>query len=164
MYGKVKTVTIKRDSVQRLWVCFSVEEAVVLPKGASPSNVGGFDFGLKTFLTDNQKRAYANPQFLAKELHRVRKLNRAVWRKEEGSHNQGDAQRLLSRTHIRIADKRRDFHFKLANGLCEEYDLQVFEDLNLEGMKRLWGRKVSDWGFAKFITIIKHVALKRGKQ
>ncbi len=29
-----------------------------------------------------------------------------------------------------------------------------FEDLNLDGMKRLWGRKVSDLGFAQFMSIL----------
>ena len=30
-------------------------------------------------------------------------------------------------------------------------------------MKRLWGRKVSDLGFGKFMAILDFVALKRGK-
>jgi putative transposase len=39
-----------------------------------------------------------------------------------------------------------------------------FEDLNLSGMKALWGRKVSDLGFAQFMDILEWVALKRGKR
>jgi putative transposase len=53
--------------------------------------------------------------------------------------------------------------FKLANELCEQFDVLVFEDLNTAAMKRLWGRKVSDLGFGKFLTILKHIATLRGK-
>jgi len=38
----------------------------------------------------------------------------------------------------------------------------MFEDLNIDGMKRLWGRKVSDLGFAQFLEIMQYVAFKRG--
>ena len=38
-----------------------------------------------------------------------------------------------------------------------------FEDLNLSGMKAMWGRKVSDLGFASFLSILEWVAFKRGK-
>jgi putative transposase len=34
----------------------------------------------------------------------------------------------------------------------------------LRVMKRLWGRKVSDLAFSKFMRILKHIALLRGKQ
>ncbi|MEL6525559.1 MAG: transposase, partial [Chloroflexota bacterium] len=58
---------------------------------------------------------------------------------------------------------RRDFHYKLAHALCKVYDHFYFEDLTLDGMKRMWGRKVSDLGFAKFLTILERVAIKLGK-
>jgi len=34
----------------------------------------------------------------------------------------------------------------------------------LQGMKALWGRKVSDLGFASFLTILSWVAFKRAKR
>ena len=70
---------------------------------------------------------------------------------------------MLARAHIRVADQRRDFHFKLAHALCDAYDVLVFEDLHIAAMKRLWGRKVSDLGFTRFLAILEHVALLRGK-
>ncbi|MDX2077789.1 MAG: transposase [bacterium] len=70
----------------------------------------------------------------------------------------------INRLHIRIADKRLDYHFQLAHDLCDEYDVMVFEDLNLDAMKRLWGRKISDLGFAQFVKVLDWVAFKRGKR
>jgi len=39
-----------------------------------------------------------------------------------------------------------------------------FETLNLKGMKRLWGRKVSDLALRDFLNILEWVAKKKGKQ
>jgi putative transposase len=75
-----------------------------------------------------------------------------------------EAQRHMARRHIRIADKRRDFHFKLAHRLCDNYDVLIFEDLNIAAMKKLWGRKVSDLGFAQFMQILEWIAFKRAKK
>jgi putative transposase len=62
-----------------------------------------------------------------------------------------------------LANKRRDVHFKLARRLAIEYDILCFEDLNLSGMHRLWGRKVSDLGFAEFFKIQVHIATQMGR-
>ena len=49
--GKIKTLTVKRDSVNDLWLCFAVKDEAanqVLPR---LGNAVGLDFGLKTYLT-----------------------------------------------------------------------------------------------------------------
>lgn len=40
----------------------------------------------------------------------------------------------------------------------------IFETLNLKGMQRLWGRKISDLAFREFLQILEWVAKKKGKQ
>ena len=162
--GEIKTVTIKRDAVGRLWVCFSVIEKIVIPDKASTGEIGGFDFGLTTFLTVNTGHKIDVPLFFSQDLPRLRRIQSRVSKKPDGSANKIAGKQHLARRHIRIADKRRDFHFQLAHDLCDHYDTLMFEDLNLEGMKRLWGRKVSDLGFGQFLGILKWVALKRGKR
>jgi putative transposase len=163
MFGIVKTVTVKRDAVGHLWVCFSVREQIALPVDADLSHIGGFDFGLREFLTDHTGKRWMPPLFFRDVLKRVQQLNRDLSHKVDGSNNRARTKKLLARAHQRVADKRRDFHFKLANALCETFDVLVFEDLNIAAMKRLWGRKVSDLGFGKFLAILKHIATLRGK-
>jgi putative transposase len=53
-----------------------------------------------------------------------------------------------------VAHLREAFHWDLARQLCEQYDHITLETLNLRGMKALWGRKVSDLGFAGFVDIL----------
>ena len=54
----------------------------------------------------------------------------------------------------KISNQRKDFHFKLANKICSEYALICIEDLNIKGMQKRWGRKISDYGFSEFIKIL----------
>ncbi|MCI0710607.1 MAG: transposase [Chloroflexi bacterium] len=161
--GQIKTLTIKRDTLGQLWLFFSVIETISI-KEASTGNSGGFDFGLKTFLTDNEGRGWSNPQFFMQGLRQTRCLNRELSRKVQGSNHHKQAKRALAKHSADVANRRRDFHFKLAHRLCDEYDIIYLEDLNIEGMKRWWGRKVSDLAFAEFVDILEWVALQRGKQ
>jgi putative transposase len=160
--GKIKTITIKRDQLGRLWICFSVVENSPQFVETSTGKIGGFDFGLKTFLTNDQGKSYLNPQFFKRNQREIAKCNRVLSRKQKNSRNRQRAKRKLSRAHIRIADKRRDYHFKLAHQLCDEYDWLFFEDLNLDGMKRLWGRKVGDLGFGDFLQRLNHIGNLNG--
>ncbi len=164
MFGTVKTLTVKRDALGRLWLVFCVVEELRVEPEASTGQSGGFDFGLKTFLIDDEGRAYSAPEFFKQDLKKTRRLSQAKAHKVEGSKRYKRARRALARQHAHIANQRRDFHFKLAHQLCDEYDVLSFEDLNLAGMKALWDRKVSDLGFAQFLTILTWVALKRGKR
>ena len=100
---------------------------------------------------------------MAKNLKEIVRLNRALSRKQLGSNNYEKARQQLARAHARLADKRRDLHFKLARRLAGEYDILCFEDLNIKAMQRMWGRKVSDLGFSEFLSIQKHIAVQMGK-
>lgn len=57
---------------------------------------------------------------------------------------------------------RSDFQWKLAHQLCKQYDYIFIEDLNIEGMKRLWGKKISDLSHSSFINKLTYIASKYG--
>ena len=48
--------------------------------------------------------------------------------------------------------------------LCKRFDTIAIETLNLDGMKRLWGRKVSDLAFSSFVEILKYKCKKHGRE
>jgi len=121
--GTVKTLIVKRDAADRLWLIFSVVETVPDPKEPTISHVAGFDFGLKTFLTDHTGKRYTAGLHHLLALKRLRHMQSRKDKKPRGTNNRKKAARLIARTHIRIADKRRDEHYKLAHALCDQYDL-----------------------------------------
>jgi putative transposase len=159
---QIKQLTVKRDSVGRLWLVFSVVEQIGIPETRTGQS-GGFDFSLRDFLVDNQNRRYASPQCYKQGLHKTKQLSKALSHKVEGSKGYAQARRALAKHQADMANQRRDHHFKLAHQICDDLDVLCFEDLNLAGMKAMWGRKVSDLGFARFLSILEWVAFKRGK-
>lgn len=161
--GTIKTVTIKRDRCGDLWVCFSVVEDRAYPAPhEAVMRPAGLDFGLKTFLTTSSSAEIKSPELFKRGRREIAKLHRALSRKEKGSNKRRAARRRLARAYRRISDQRRDYFFKLAHALTDEYDFIAIEDLNLDGMKRLWGRKVSDLAFYEFVQILEYVALRKG--
>ena len=81
---------------------------------------------------------------------------------KKGSNNRRKTLLHLEGTYERISNRRRDWFFKLARDLTAQYAVICIEDLNLDGMKRLWGRKVSDLGYAEFVSILEWAAQKNG--
>ena len=120
------------------------------------------DFGLKHFLNLDDGSVIDSPRWYMASMKELRAAHRAVSRCQKGSRNRCRAIQHLERVYQRISDKRRDWFFKLANKLVSEYVIICIEDLNLDGMKRLWGRKVSDLAFAEFVRILEWVAGNAG--
>ena len=122
----------------------------------------GFDFGLKTFLTGSDGTRIEAPQPLKASLAALKAANRGFSRKVQGSANHARARVHLARVHRRIRHQRAAWHWNLARNLCTSYDVIFLEDLELRGMQRLWGRKISDLGHGNFLRILPHVASKTG--
>jgi putative transposase len=162
--GEIKTVTIKRDACGYLWICFSVEKEAPTPELPRTGNAVGLDFGLKCFLVTSDGDRIEAPQPLKQSLEEVQRLHKELSRKQRGSNNWKEAKRRLAKKYRQIDNQRKDFHFKLARRLFSRYDVVCIENLHIEAMKQLWGRKVSDLGFSGFVSILEHVAQKEGKE
>ena len=161
--GVIKTITLKRDRCGDSWICFSCEDVDDSEPKPKTGKSAGFDFGIKTLLTRDEGDTIESPQFLKQSLNTLRSLNKALSRKVKGSGNWYRAARALARHHRKIARQRLDWQWKLATELCTNFDTLCFETLNLEGMKRLWGRKVSDSGFYQLMQILEQKCVKHGK-
>lgn len=161
--GKIKTVTIKRDTLGDIYIYFvcEIKENEVL---ARTGKIVGFDFGLKKFLTASDGNDIISPLFFKKNADAIKKANRNLSRKVKGSNNFKKAKNALARLHKRVANQRKNFHWQLANKLCGEYATICLENLNLKGMQRLYGRKISDLGFYSFLQKLEYIASKTGTQ
>ena len=161
--GKVKRLTIKRDRCGDIWFILltdwnDVQEIPMTGKAA------GYDFGLKTFLTRHDGIKIDMPLFYKRSMKELAKAQKRLARKVKGSHNRHKARLAVARLHRRIENLRNDWQWKVARSIVKEFDVICIEDLNLDGMKRLWGRKVSDYGFADFVAKLEYLAEKNGKE
>lgn len=161
--GKIKTVTVKRMPTGNVYV-FVVTDAVNESIAPVTGKIAGFDFGLKTFLSNSNGKDIKSPQFLLKARKEIRRLSQKLSSKRLGSNNWNKARIKLAKLHQKIVNQRHDWFWKLSQKLCDTYDVLCFETLNLKGMQRLWGRKIGDLAFGSFLEILQTVAICKGKK
>ncbi|MEH2376711.1 RNA-guided endonuclease InsQ/TnpB family protein [Nostoc sp.] len=162
--GTVKTLTIKRTPLGELFLVVVVDNCAEPEFKVKTGKIAGFDFGLKTFLTCSDDTKIESPQFLKQSLNAIKKASRHHSKKLKGSANREKARKNLVRKYEDISNSRRDWFWKLAHELTDKFDVLCFETLNLRGMQRLWGRKISDLAFGEFLQILQWVAKKKHKQ
>lgn len=161
--GRIKTLTIKRTPLGELFMVVVVDSVDEPKIKFETGEIAGFDFGLKTFLTCSDSSKIESPLFFKQGLNAIRKACKQLSRKQKGSKRREQARKHLARQYEKIANQRRDWFWKLAHELTNKFDVLCFETLNLKGMQRLWGRKISDLAFGEFLQILEWVALKKGK-
>ena len=157
--GTIKTFTVKRTKTGDFYIYLSV----IQERSDIQSRAGkavGLDFGLKSFLTMDNGKKIDSPRWYMEALKDVRKAHRSVSHCQRGSNNRRRSLLQLERTYEKISNRRQDWFFKLANELTSEYGIICIEDLNLDGMKHMWGRKVSDLAYAEFVSILEWEAKK----
>ena len=161
--GNVRYIQIFRDAAGTYWLYVVTDNSITEPLAATGESVG-IDFGMDTYLTLSNGEKIHSPQFLKHSLKELRILNKALSRKAQGSNNWWRCVRQLARLYRHIANQRKDWHYKLTTDLCKRFDRIATETLNLDGMKRLWGRKVSDLAFYQFVEILRYKCFKHNRE
>ncbi len=160
--GKIKTITIKRNSLGELFI-FVVTDYVDSQITIMTGKSAGFDFGLKTFLTCSDNTEIQSPLFFKQSLKKLKQASCNHSTKKKRSHNREKARLNLVRVHEKVVNRRTDWFWKLAHQLTDKFDYIFFETLNIKGMQRLWGRKISDLALSEFLKTLDFVAEKKGK-
>ncbi len=161
--GKIKTATIKCDNVGDYYLTLSCEDTEPSEHLPKTGNRAGIDFGLKVFLTLSDGTKIASPEFYKKSFNAIRSACKSLSRKQYLSGAWFRAKRQLGRVHKKVENRRRDWFWKTALKLCKKFDYIAIETLNLDGLKKLWGRKVSDLAFGEFAQILEWQCKKYGK-
>lgn len=163
--GKIKGATVTRHSSNQYYVSLKLEETVSLqePKDWSTvaeSDVIGLDLGLMHFYIDSNGKKVENPRYLKEKLVKLAKLQRKLKHKKLGSSNYKKLQEKISKLHLHIANKRKDFLHKESRKLVNENQVIVLEDLNVKGMiknKKL-SRSIVDVSWGMFKTFVSYKA------
>jgi putative transposase len=159
----VKTVTVKRDTLGNLYLYFVVQEDVSQNHQPMTGKSAGFDFGLKVFLKPSAGTDIESPLYFRQAMAELKLAQQNLARKVKFSNGWKKAKTIVTRIHQRVVNKRRDWFFKLAHTLTDQYDVLYFEDLNMKGMQAMWGRKVGDLARSEFMSILNYVASTKGK-
>lgn len=162
--GRVKTVTLKRDAVGDWWVTFACEDVPVRTLPPTGQAVG-VDLGLASFLATSDGETVENPRHLRTAERQLKRAQRRVSRRKRGGSRRRKAVRILARQHRRVADARRDFHFKTALELVRRYDTIAVEDLNVRALSRsTLAKSVNDAGWGQFLHALATKAESAGRE
>lgn len=178
---KIKTVSITKKA-NGYYVTLSLQDDTVptIKPDFNPESITGIDVGLKEFLTTAQNETVAIPQYYRKAQKHLKVIQKRVSRRKKGSGKCGlgvspskapfqDSNRRLKAIkqlglqHKKVADKRKDFHYKTANSLLKKYDVIAHEDLNVKGLARTnKAKSIHDAGWSSFLSILANKAEKAG--
>lgn len=161
--GTIKTVTISRDKTGRFYVSFSCADVPQPEPLVKTGQATGADFGLKTFLTLSTGEKIEAPEPFKQSLRVIRKASREYSRKQEGSRSKEKARLALANAHRKVENQRAAWHWKIAHDLVVRFDALAFEDLNIAGMRQLWGRKIGDLGFSGYLLKQEWLTRKYGR-
>ena len=158
--GDILQVHVTRDAIGDMYITLTEDFSEVRPEPKT-GKAEGFDMGIKDFLTGSDGHRYTSPMFYKQNAAAVAAAQRRLSRKVKGSGNWERERKTVARLHKKTTNQRTDHHWQLAIELCQKFDILFFEDLNLEGMKRLWGKQVSDLAFGEFYQKLKYQSKKR---
>lgn len=161
--GRVRQIRIVRETCCRFSLIIITDYNPITSYGKTHDGASvGLDFGLKTYLTKSDGNNVVSPLFFKEYQKKIKKCSCKLSKAKKGSNNRKRRVFELQQVHRRIRNLRNDFGWKLAHELCRQYDFIFIETLNIEGMKRLWGKKISDLSHASFIEKLMYVSTKYG--
>lgn len=147
----IKTVSITKKA-DGYYVTLSLEDKTVPTVKADfdINNIVGIDVGLRDFIVTSDDERIAAPKFLRKAERTIKSAQRRVSIRNIGSNRRKKAIKKLGKQHKKVADTRKDFHFKTANNLLKKYDVIAVEKLNIKGL----AKSINDAGWGQFISIL----------
>ena len=182
--GNIKTCTIKRDIDQ--WYCVITSEINEVIEQVPIINKVGIDVGLKTFLTLSDGEQIESPKYLLESEKRLakeqRRLSRKKFRKIEITDKRTNKpkkikvptknrvkQRIkVARVHRKIRNQRKDFNHKTSRMIVDNYDLIVFEKLQIQNMMvnshSIRNRNISDVAWYQLQMFTKYKAEEASKK
>jgi putative transposase len=153
---------VKKASGYYLVIYFESSEVV---PDANPGQTSiGLDAGIESFVA-TPTQLIKSPKFLIHQARKLKLLQRRLKNKTKGSNNWLKLQNQIARLHEKVANTRRDWHFKLAHLIAAQADNIFVEDINFKSWsKGLFCKQSLDSGIGGFInTVLPYVAWKQGK-
>ena len=164
----IKTCTIKRDTVNRWFVSFSME----LPDVKFTYNNGksiGIDVGCESFVTFSDGRKIQHPHYYKQSLDKLSKLQSRVDNlKNKKSKRYRKVKHTLNKLQIKVVNQRNNFQHQLSKQIVNTYSTIFVEDLNIKGMTesnyRNLNRSIMDSGWGYFLDMLSYKAEEAGKR
>jgi putative transposase len=171
---KIRTATISKKA-DGYYIALSLQDSSVpelSPDLPTLENTIGIDLGLKAFLVDDEGKEIEIPQHYRKAEKQLKRLQRSLSRKKKGSNHRKKAVKRVTKAHQKVANQRKDFHYKIAKKLLNKGKHIGHEALNIKGIARTriikgiartrMAKSTHDAGWGQFLQILSIKAERAG--
>ncbi len=154
--GKIMGANVSRVA-GKWYVSIRVEIENPIPIHFEKESVG-VDLGIKTLAVLSDGTQYENQALLRKQQNKLKRLNRQLSRRKQGSARWNKTKLKLSRFHAEIKDKRSDLIHKMTTKIAKTYSFVGVEDLNVAGMvgNRKLSLSISDAAFGEIVRQLEY--------
>jgi putative transposase len=164
-HSTIKEVTVKKERTGDWFVSFGLEtDDEQIPEKPDvdlldTTNSVGIDLGIQNYIHTSDGKT-VDWLVLEDEYDRLRREQRELSRKEEGSSNWQKQRQTVAKVKRHIRRKVLDYQHKLTTWLVKEYDAVFVEDLNVKGMLQADGnaRNKQDAAWRQFIQLLEYKA------
>ncbi|GGP10958.1 transposase [Nonomuraea glycinis] len=158
------SVTVIKDPAGRYFASFVVDvpdDSQTLPRSDAET---GIDLGLTHYAVTSNGEKIVNPKWLRRRERKLKKLQRALARKQKGSANRTKARIKVARQHAKVGDARRDFLHQVSTAIVRENQAVAVEGLAVRGLARgRLAKSVNDVSWGTFLRLLEGKAARYGR-
>ena len=126
----------------------------------------GIDLGVKDFVITSDGKVFENKHFFKKEEKKIKRLQKQLSKKHEGSNNRNKQCVKIANVYEHIANKKINYIHYVTNELLRNFDVIFMENLNTKGMLKNHhlAKAIQEVGFYQLRGILCNKALVNNKQ
>lgn len=157
---EVKQARIVRKATG-YFIILCLQLDVDVPQPIPHGDPKGIDLGFISAVATSDGESIPRPRFLNKYARKLKRLQRRLKNKIKGSCAWKKLHKRIAKLHFKIANHRKDYHFRLAHHLVKDCGMIFIENINFISWQRSFLSKQSaDFGFGQFINILEWVAFR----
>jgi putative transposase len=157
---KIKQVQIVKKA-SGYYANLAIELDVNVVKPIPHGHAIGIDAGIQSMISTSDGLILPRPRFLDKALRKIELLQRKLRNKKKGSSKWKQLQHRVALRYEAVANKRKEYHFRLAHKLCDGVGMIFVEDINfVSWSKGLFCKQSLDMGLGQFFNILEYVCSK----
>ena len=128
----IHSVTLTKTSTNKYYLSILIDYNI--NQKDKLDTVIGLDLGIKDFIVDSNRNRYENKHFYKNKEQKLKKLQRQLSKKQNGSNNRNKLKIKLAKVHEKIRNQRLNYLHQITSKIVNENQIICIEDLNVKGM------------------------------